>query len=436
MTYTSDADFEAYLNAQGFPDSYKDSLRALHAKYPNWVFTAQHTGLNWDDVISNESVVGTNLVSSSSISSWKSTAAGAYDWNTSTWPGFDGSSWVAASQEIISYYMDPRNFLDENYVFQFLLQSYDGSVHTIEGLNTMLKGTFMEGGSVAAEGTAVSGDGSGAGGQQNGGSQDGSAQNGGDGPSIGVGPGGSGGTGTSGETSASSETSASGETSGSGGSGTSGGTAAPPADASGSGASESSSSQEGDVSFDSPSVAMSRNEAALVASSYGPGMELTGGGNGGETVNSGSQGGSSQAPSSGTLSYAQIIMNAAAQSGVNPYVLAAMIIQENGKNGSSSISGTRSPYEGYYNFYNIGAYATGSMDAVTRGLWYASQAGSYGRPWNTVEKAIMGGAEYYGTNFVKAGQGHVLPEEIQRPGEQSLQAPVHDQHPGGGLGGV
>ena len=404
VTYTSDADFEAYLNAQGFPDSYKDSLRALHAKYPNWVFTAQHTGLNWDDVISNESVVGTNLVSSSSISSWKSTAAGAYDWNTSTWPGFDGSSWVAASQEIISYYMDPRNFLDENYVFQFLLQSYDGSVHTIEGLNTMLKGTFMEGGSVAAEGTAVSGDGSGAGGQQNGGSQDGSAQNGGDGPSIGVGPGGSGGTGTSGETSASSETSASGETSGSGGSGTSGGTAAPPADASGSGASESSSSQEGDVSFDSPSVAMSRNEAALVASSYGPGMELTGGGNGGETVNSGSQGGSSQAPSSGTLSYAQIIMNAAAQSGVNPYVLAAMIIQENGKNGSSSISGTRSPYEGYYNFYNIGAYATGSMDAVTRGLWYASQAGSYGRPWNTVEKAIMGGAEYYGTNFVKAGQ--------------------------------
>ena len=222
VTYTSDADFEAYLNAQGFPDSYKDSLRALHAKYPNWVFTAQHTGLNWDDVISNESVVGTNLVSSSSISSWKSTAAGAYDWNTSTWPGFDGSSWVAASQEIISYYMDPRNFLDENYVFQFLLQSYDGSVHTIEGLNTMLKGTFMEGGSVAAEGTAVSGDGSGAGGQQNGGSQDGSAQNGGDGPSIGVGPGGSGGTGTSGETSAS------GETSGSGGSGTAGGTAAPP----------------------------------------------------------------------------------------------------------------------------------------------------------------------------------------------------------------
>ena len=369
VSYTSDADFEAYLTAQGFPESYKDGLRALHAQYPNWVFTAQHTGLDWNEVIANESVVGTNLVSSGSISSWKSTADGAYDWMTSTWPGFDGSSWVAASQEIISYYMDPRNFLDENYIFQFLLQSYDGSVHTMEGLETMLKGTFMENGSVA--GGTYDSSGSSSGGTSSGASDSG-------GPGIGIGPGGSDGS-----------------------SGTSSGTETAP-----SAGETGASASDGGVSFESPSVALSRNEAAVVASSYGPGMDLTGGGDGTETTVTGdsSQSGSVQAPSSGTLTYAQIIMNAAQQSGVNPYVLAAMIIQENGKDGSPSISGTRSPYEGYYNFYNIGAYATDSMDAVTRGLWYASQSGSYGRPWNTVEKAIMGGAEYYGTNFVKAGQ--------------------------------
>ena len=369
VSYTSDADFEAYLTAQGFPESYKDGLRALHAQYPNWVFTAQHTGLDWNEVIANESVVGTNLVSSGSISSWKSTADGAYDWTTSTWPGFDGSSWVAASQEIISYYMDPRNFLDENYIFQFLLQSYDGSVHTMEGLETMLKGTFMENGSVA--GGTYDSSGSSSGGTSSGASDSG-------GPGIGIGPGGSDGS-----------------------SGTSSGTETAP-----SAGETGASASDGGVSFESPSVALSRNEAAVVASSYGPGMDLTGGGDGTETTVTGdsSQSGSVQAPSSGTLTYAQIIMNAAQQSGVNPYVLAAMIIQENGKDGSPSISGTRSPYEGYYNFYNIGAYATDSMDAVTRGLWYASQSGSYGRPWNTVEKAIMGGAEYYGTNFVKAGQ--------------------------------
>ena len=40
VAYTTDANFEAYLNSQGFPESYKDGLRQLHAQYPNWVFKA------------------------------------------------------------------------------------------------------------------------------------------------------------------------------------------------------------------------------------------------------------------------------------------------------------------------------------------------------------------------------------------------------------
>ena len=134
VTYTQDANFEAYLSSQGFPESYKESLRTLHAEHPSWVFQAQHTGLDWNTVIDNESAVGANLVDSGSISSWKSTAYGAYDWNTGTWPGFDGASWVAASREIVAYYMDPRNFLNDTYVFQFLLHTYDGAGQTKEGL--------------------------------------------------------------------------------------------------------------------------------------------------------------------------------------------------------------------------------------------------------------------------------------------------------------
>lgn len=108
--------------------------------------------------------------------------------------------------------------------------------------------------------------------------------------------------------------------------------------------------------------------------------------------------------SAGNASYAEIIMNAAAQSGVNPYVLTAMILQEQGTQGSRGISGTVPGYEGYYNFFNIEAYKSGSMEAVERGLWFASQSGSYERPWNSVDKAILGGAVYYGTNYVDAGQ--------------------------------
>ncbi len=78
-----------------------------------------------------------------------------------------------------------------------------------------------------------------------------------------------------------------------------------------------------------------------------------------------------------------MIMNAATQSGVNPYVLAAMIIQEQGSAGTGkSISGTESGYAGFYNFFNIEAYQSGNMTAVQRGLWWASQAGNYERPWN------------------------------------------------------
>lgn len=98
-------------------------------------------------------------------------------------------------------------------------------------------------------------------------------------------------------------------------------------------------------------------------------------------------------------------MSAGQQSGVNPYVLAAMILQEQGKDGrGGSISGTEAGYQGYYNFFNIEAYASGNLTAVQRGLWYASQSGSYERPWNSVERSILGGAVYYGQNYVQAGQ--------------------------------
>lgn len=102
--------------------------------------------------------------------------------------------------------------------------------------------------------------------------------------------------------------------------------------------------------------------------------------------------------------YVDIIMKAAAQTGVNPYVLGAMILQEQGTGKSGSISGKTAGYEGYYNFFNVGAFASGSMSAITRGLWYASQSGSYGRPWNSIEKSIIGGATYYSENFLKNGQ--------------------------------
>lgn len=382
VSYTTSSDFEAYLTAQGFPESYKPGLRQLHAQYPNWVFTAHHTNLDWDTVIQNESVVGRNLVAKNSISSWKSIANGAYDWDASSWPGFDGSNWVAASEDIIRYYMDPRNFFDDTYVFQFLLQSFDSSAHTTEGLETMVKGSFLEGRAAAGdagadnsgltgpgaseEGPGASSETAGTGNQQNpGGSSSGEGHSSGSGSNVNLeGPGGG---------------SVSGNGSSSGGTG------------------------NAEVKLEGPRASISRHETDQVTLAIGPGM--TGGPGTGGTGNSPSkEDQNTDAPVSGSVSYVDIIMKAGEQSGVNPYVLAAMIIQEQGRGTSGLISGSYSGYEGYYNFFNVEAYQSGTMGAIERGLWYASQSGSYGRPWNSAEKSILGGAQIYGETYVKAGQ--------------------------------
>ena len=397
VNYTTDAEFEAYLTSQGFPESYKNGLRQLHAQHPNWVFKAKNTGLDWNTVIENEGLLGRNLVASGSVSSWKSVADGAYNWDNSTWTGFDGSNWVAASDDIIRYYMDPRNFLDDTYVFQFLSHEYDSNTQTREGLASMVQGTFLSG-STTSTGT----DGS-----------DFSGPSGGSGPSSG-GPGASGGPGVS-----------SGNSSGKGP-----GKSGSDQDAShGPGVSGSSGGSDGEVRLEAPHASIEKRQSgrlaasvSLVAPGQGNGETGAAGSNGptaaettvneGPSASSGSQspsspGGDTQASprtAAAPADYVDIIMKAASQSGVSPYVLAAMILQEQGKGTSQLISGNHPNYPGYYNFFNVEAYQSGSMSPIEMGLRYASQSGSYGRPWDTVEKSIIGGAQNYGDNYVKAGQ--------------------------------
>lgn len=262
-TSGTDTDFETYLTKQGFPESYKQRLRVLHEQYPKWVFQAQHTNLEWADVIAAETKLGMNLVTGTAISSWKSTQTGAYNWETSTWKNdFDSGNWVMASEALISFYIDPRNMLDDTNVFQFLHQSYDASLHTAAGMTNVVKDTFLAG---------------------------------------------------------------------------------------------------------------------------------------------------TYEESGKTVQYIDTLIEAAKQSGVSPYALASSIIIEQGVNGTgNSISGTVSGYKGYYNFFNIGAYATDTMTAVQRGLWYAKGSGvgatTYNRPWNTRTKSIIGGAIWYGEGYVSVGQ--------------------------------
>ena len=391
VAYSHDGDFEAQLSAQGFPESYKDSLRQLHAQYPNWTFTAQHTGLDWNTAVQNEAVLGRNLVHKNSISSFKSTADGAYNWDTGVWTGFDGATWVAASEEVLRYYMDPRNFLDPAYVFQFMSQKYDPAIHTREGLEAMLKGSFMENKTIAGS-SGNSTPAGGSGGSTAIGPGSGNSQISGSGNSTASpgfsGPGGENATIQSGSPSAGSPE---------------GGSSAPEAGNAAPGAGNGGG--DGGVRFEGPSASISVKHAPRVAVSkvitVGPG------GSSSSSSTSPTPGGESGSAPASTVnvSYVDAIMKAAETSGVSPYVIAAMIIQEQGRNGTgNSIKGNYAGYVNVYNYFNVGAYASDGMGAVERGLWYASQSGSYGRPWNTPESSIIGGAQFYGTNYVSAGQ--------------------------------
>ena len=443
VSYTTDSDFEAKLSAEGFPESYKNGLRQLHAQYPNWVFKAKKTGLDWNTVIENEALLGRNLVSSGSISSWKSVESGAYNWDNSTWTGFDGSNWVAASEDIIRYYMDPRNFLDDTYVFQFLSHEYNSSTQTRDGLAKMVEGSFLSGttdstGTGSSTGSTGASGPSGSSGSSGGVSKDGPGRSQGKDQDVNHGPGVSGSSRNSGSPAGSTgEVSLEaphasvtprnhnlvmtgigvGEAPGS----SSQNTGAPSGPSGSNAPSSSGSPNTGGPGVSSGSGGSDSNVSVGQApesggQASGTGSSQTSGPSGssssqnaGPSSGPSSSGSSSGTPSSNTGSgsklYVDIIMDAAAQSGVSPYVLAAMILQEQGTNGGSPlISGNYSGYPGYYNFFNVEAYQSGSMSAIQTGLRYASQSGSYGRPWNTVEKSIIGGAQNYGDNYVKAGQ--------------------------------
>lgn len=249
------------LKAAGFPESYCTSLLELHLKYPNWQFVPVMTGLDWNTVIANESVVGKNLVQSSVNDSRKSTESTAYNWATDTWYGYDGDGWVSASSDFIAYCMDPRNYLNETYIFQFETLEY-APYQTASGVCNILANTFMAGNYTDTDGV--------------------------------------------------------------------------------------------------------------------------------------------------TKSYADTFVSVGSGLGVSPYHLAARCKQEQGIKGTSQlISGKYTGYEGYYNYFNVGAYTTSAASSVVNGLIYAKKMG-----WNSIYGSIQGGSSVVADKYVKKGQNTIYFEKF------------------------
>lgn len=135
----TDTAFEQSISA--FPESYKESLRALHNLYPEWKFVPFQTGLDWNTVIDNE--IGNKSLVENSVASneLKSKETGDYNYTTGAYIQKDGG-FVTANRMAVEYFMDPRNFLCEENIFQFEDLTFDSAI-TQSHVEAVLSGTFM-----------------------------------------------------------------------------------------------------------------------------------------------------------------------------------------------------------------------------------------------------------------------------------------------------
>jgi len=130
--------FEDNLYGAGFPASYVELLLELHAQYPEWEFVPFKTGLEWEDAVQGEHTPHKKQLIEKSVDASLKCACSACDGVIQ-----ESSSWVSASEEAVRYYLDPRNFLTEKYIFQFESTAYSKN-HTIAGIEAILDGTWME----------------------------------------------------------------------------------------------------------------------------------------------------------------------------------------------------------------------------------------------------------------------------------------------------
>lgn len=133
FTQMTTAQFENYISNQGFPEAYKASLRTLHAQHPNWVFVAYKTGLNWNDVLKKQTAKNVSLIYKSYPTSYRS----------KSYTGQVEPGWYNANETVVAYYMDPRNFLNQDRIYMFEDLAYQSEYQTASVVNKIIAGTKL-----------------------------------------------------------------------------------------------------------------------------------------------------------------------------------------------------------------------------------------------------------------------------------------------------
>lgn len=112
----SDDNYAKELKNADFPDTYIPYLTYLHKKYPNWIFIADKTNLDFNTSVNKET--GKNYMQTTNDS-----------YRTSSTPA-EGKTWFYVNSEVVAFYLDPRNWLNEKYMFMFEKLDYDKSLES------------------------------------------------------------------------------------------------------------------------------------------------------------------------------------------------------------------------------------------------------------------------------------------------------------------
>ena len=141
QTHTLDQNYANTLRSKGFPESYIEKLCKMHAVHPNWNFEVSNTGVSLDDAVNGEiSPISKNLISTRDLNQL-STDPAAY--SNGYYVQFE-PGWYAPSRNALKYYLDPRNFLDDNSIFMFEQLSYN-DLQNESVVQNILNGSFLAG---------------------------------------------------------------------------------------------------------------------------------------------------------------------------------------------------------------------------------------------------------------------------------------------------
>ena len=121
-----------------FPESYQVGLKKLvdSTGHTNWKFKPFFTKIDWNELIDNEKDCLHNTIYKSSSSPYPAS------WYHSCNKQGD-SRYYCASEAILSYYLDPRNFLTEKFIFMFENLQFDEQTQTAEIVKSVFGSSYL-----------------------------------------------------------------------------------------------------------------------------------------------------------------------------------------------------------------------------------------------------------------------------------------------------